>query len=230
MNNEENPNFISEELNKFPPEYSQLMYSIGINTNVLIGSQERYKKIQKIRTQLWTLPLTKDIAEKIAEPLNNIVTSYSIGNYLGTIAICGMLSEMSILLLYDIICYLHDNNHKKFNENPVKYEEFEKLGQAKREKEIKKFIANQKIIEISKSLRNIRRKYLHFFKIDYKDIQSDALKAFDYIIQMLKIITGLSLNSTTPGEISLHPDFRLYIRQFGSSENPNLINCYYCFE
>jgi len=73
MNKKNDLNYITEELKKFPPEFCQLMYSIGIDTTMLIGSLERYKEIQKIRTQLWALPLTKNIAEKISEPLNYIV-------------------------------------------------------------------------------------------------------------------------------------------------------------
>ena len=230
MNKKNDLNYITEELKKFPPEFCQLMYSIGIETTMLIGSLERYKEIQKIRTQLWALPLIKNIAEKISEPLNYIVASYSIGNYLGTIAICGMLSEMSILLFYDIICYLHDNKYYNFKEKPVKYEDFEKFDQGRREKEIKKFLSDHKIIELSKAIRNIRKKYLHYFKSDYSNMQSDALKVFDNIIQILKIITGLGISATTPGAISLNRNFHLYIKQFGITENPNLTQCYFCFE
>jgi len=149
-----------------------------------------------------------------------VVASYSIGNYLGTIAICGMLSEMSILLLYDIILTAYKNNPSRFPEKPIQYEEFEKYIQASREEYIKKFIGKKEIVEHSKAIRQIRRKYLHFFKIDYSDIESDAISAFEYIINMLTIVTGLGISSSTPGAIALDPDFLFYIKQKGFIANP----------
>lgn len=193
---------------------------MGIQTEMIIGATKRYKKFYSIRSnKLFALPLTNDIFEKIAKQLNFTEASFAMGDYVGTIALCGMLSEMTILMCYDMIEIMYRNRLYSFSEKPIKYEKFERYGQAKREEYIDKFLDKKEIVNLSKSIREIRNKYLHYFKMEYSTLESDSEEAYENIIDMLKIVTGLGISKTRPGAIALDPNFLHYIKLKGFDKN-----------
>jgi len=58
----------------------------------------RYKEISTEPQRLFAAPNEERIIRKLVIPLHSAKASYALGNYLGTIALCGMVAEMVTLL------------------------------------------------------------------------------------------------------------------------------------
>ena len=69
-----------------------------VTVDALVG---RYNEVSKEPT-LSVVPAEANILEKLIWPLRNAKASYMVGNYLGTIALCGMVAEMVAILLFEI--------------------------------------------------------------------------------------------------------------------------------
>ena len=94
---------------------------------------ERYREISTEKTRLFAAPYERRILDKLVWPLRNAKAAYMCGNYLSTIALCGMVAEMVAMLLFEITDF-HLNN-KSMSENDqvsVFGRKFEKLGQDRR--------------------------------------------------------------------------------------------------
>ena len=62
----------------------------------------RYKEISIENPRLSIVPAEDRILEKLIWPLRHAKASFVIGNYLGTISLCGMVAEMVAILYFDI--------------------------------------------------------------------------------------------------------------------------------
>src|SRR5439155_23380557 len=61
----------------------------------------RYREISKASGELLVAPNERTILEKLIWPLRHAKGSYALANYLGCIALCGMVGEMVALLLWE---------------------------------------------------------------------------------------------------------------------------------
>ena len=63
----------------------------------------RYRDISGTEgKRLLVAPADHDILTKLVTPLRHGITSYMLGNYLGTIALCGAICEMLAIFWYDL--------------------------------------------------------------------------------------------------------------------------------
>ena len=62
---------------------------------------KRYREITAAAPRLFAVPAEPRILEKLVWPLRQAKASYVVGNYLATIALCGMVSEMVAILLFE---------------------------------------------------------------------------------------------------------------------------------
>ena len=62
----------------------------------------RYREIAAVSAPLFVAPAEENILQKLVWPLRHAKGSYALGNYLGCIALCGMVGEMVAILLWDI--------------------------------------------------------------------------------------------------------------------------------
>ena len=95
----------------------------------------RYRDISKEAKPLVVAPTEENLQSKLINPLKNALACYMTGNCLGTIALCGMVAEMSAILLFEI--FELKINGKILDETMQKQlfgSTFEKLGQDKRTK------------------------------------------------------------------------------------------------
>ena len=90
---------------------------------------KRYKEISKEKVRFFAAPAEERILNKLVWPLRNAKASYMVGNYLGTIALCGMVSEMVAILLFDISDF-KDIEDFKFYE-PVIYYDYRNVPKEK---------------------------------------------------------------------------------------------------
>src|SRR5205809_2771391 len=63
---------------------------------------ERYKRISTEPVRLFAAPAEPRILEKLVWPLRHAKASYVVGNNLAVVALCGMVSEMVALLLWQL--------------------------------------------------------------------------------------------------------------------------------
>ena len=88
------------------PVYSKkdlIQFLFSPNTKSDVASlTARYDEINKNSNQLWAIPTDKLIQEKLIYPLRNAKASFVAGNYLGCISLCGIVAEMSSILIYKI--------------------------------------------------------------------------------------------------------------------------------
>jgi len=61
----------------------------------------RYREISVEQPRLFAAPAEDRILEKLVWPIRHAKASYVVGNFLGTISLCGMVSEMIAILLFE---------------------------------------------------------------------------------------------------------------------------------
>ena len=125
----------------------------------------RYREISPEPDPLFAAPAEKGILEKLVWPLLHAKGSYMLGNYLGTISLCGMVGEMLAILLFEIaeLEYL-GKKMTRTDERGLFGNSFERLGQGRR---VSILYANRLIDKELKdsfdAIRSNRRQYLHFW-------------------------------------------------------------------
>ncbi|MBC8278250.1 MAG: hypothetical protein H8E46_08470 [FCB group bacterium] len=191
--------YIVEPIYRPPLDYNQII--------------ERYRSVSE-KAYIFALPAEENIIEKIAGPLKNAKTSYITENYLGTIALCGMVSEMLAILLFDISeIRLNNNKMSKKQEEKLFGRRFEKLGQERRVK----ILSAYKLIDAEtknrfETIKNTRNKYLHLFSEKHDEISNDAKEVFLNSIELVKIIIGQEIKD---GKIILNPRIISYMEKRG---------------
>lgn len=188
--------------------------SINIKSNPS-SFMERYKDFKQAGNETLNMtPADKDILDKMIFPLQHAKNSYLLGNYIGTISLCGMVSEM-------IAIFLHRVSNIKFNNKPINKttqkrlygSEFEKLGQERRINILHAFgIINEKVKGYFDIIRTRRRRYLHFFSQEHSNIQKDALECIESIEYLMLNLMGPKLKD---GKVQFNPDFMSYLVQQG---------------
>jgi hypothetical protein len=169
----------------------------GINRQEfsLDALRERYVAAQE-EVQLFAFPNLPAIIEKILEPLRHAKAAYVMGNYLGTIALSGMVAEMTSILTYEV---------RGFHVNGVAPDEqtqrrifggvVEKLGQERR---VDVLFGTGLITEDERKnftvVRELRRKYLHLLSQSHEHLREDALAAFRATANAVASFLGI-----TPG-------------------------------
>ena len=66
------------------------------------GLIQRYREISQEKKRLFAAPAEERILEKLVWPLRHAKASYMVGNYLGTISLSGMVSEMVAMLFFEM--------------------------------------------------------------------------------------------------------------------------------
>lgn len=204
-------------------EEYKLLKKLRIPPDEIKNALKRYIKINQIRSRhLYFIPTNPDILAKIVEPLNYAEEMFMLGNYLGTIALCGFLNEMITIVYYEMVL-IENTCHNIKNE----LSSFERNGQSARIDKIVKYPKGKTIEPLSRNLANKRKLYLHYFSQKNANIEDDALECYNEIIQIIKTITGLGISRTQSGVTNIDPDFILYLEKKGEklerNENGNII-------
>jgi hypothetical protein len=173
----------------------------------------RYGDVQE-ETQLFAFPAVPKLDEKLLQPLRNAKAAYVLGNYLATIALCGMVAEMAAIILYEVREFtinakpLDDEKQRGVFGSTV-----EKMGQ---ERKIQLLSAlgtlSQKERDDLWLVKEIRRKYLHLYSHTHENAQADARAAFIATASVIASMLGLGVAA---GKITLDERFVQYLRKIG---------------
>lgn len=174
----------------------------------------RYREISLERSRLFAAPAEDRILEKLIWPLRHAKASYMIGNYLGTISLCGMVTEMVAMLLFEV-------SEFSLNTRPLTDKEqvaffgssFEKLGQDRRVKILRAFdIIDQQTETAFEQVRLVRRKYLHLWSQDHDTLPDDAVTVYDATVTIAVRAIGQDVRD---GRIYLNPSLVEYLEKRG---------------
>ncbi len=164
----------------------------------------RYKEISVESPRIFAAPVDERILSKLIWPLKHAKGSYALGNYIGSIALCGMVSEMVAIMLFDLHSFrINKQEMDESIQQSIFGSKFEKLGQDRRVSILKTYgLISDEQKKIYDKVRNIRRKYLHFWSQSDAKIESDAVDCFTSTVKI--VIDGLGL-SIEDGKLILRP-------------------------
>ena len=175
---------------------------------------DRYKQISIESTRLFAPPAEPNILQKLVWPLKYAKSSYMVGNFLGTISLCGMVAEMVAILIFDI-------SNVSINGKPMdeKHQKdifgwtFERLGQERRVTILRSYdLIDDHTKQKFDLVKEKRRRYLHFFTQGHTDLASDAVKVFETTVSLVVTLIG---QNTSDGTIMLNPSFLAYLEKLG---------------
>ena len=143
----------------------------------------RYREISHEGTPLFTVPAENDILLKLVWPLRYAKGCYMLGNYLGTIALCGMAAEMLALLIFEMSDFrVNDRILDDKAQEGLFGNTFEKLGQERRIAVLRTYgLMNEQVRKQFDAVKRVRRRYLHFLSQEHKGIARDAVEVFDAV-------------------------------------------------
>ena len=126
----------------------------------------RYKEITEAETEklLYAPAEEPRILDRMIWPLRYAKTCYIIGNYTGTIALCGIVAEMVAILTFEMSEIKLNNQPMSAGvQNKIFSKTFEKLGQYRRIKVLEGFeCIGEELKQQFETIRLKRNKYLHF--------------------------------------------------------------------
>ena len=134
----------------------------------------RYREIAEAPGELTVAPNEPMILEKLVWPLRHANGSYALANYLGCIALCGMVGEMVAVLLWDISKVpLRERLMTEAEQKALFGNSFEKLGQERRTEVLHSLtVINDDAKAAFDALRTIRRRYLHLLSQTHQQLPS----------------------------------------------------------
>jgi hypothetical protein len=188
---------------------------IGSEIDELVS---RYKEISIEKPRLFAAPYEQRILDKLIWPLRHAKAGYMIGNYLGTIALCGMVAEMVAILLFEISNFsLNNKPMSEQNQSSVFGSEFEKLGQDRRVKILYAYgIIDDHLKKAFDQIRTKRKRYLHIWSQDHDRLPADAIEAYNAAISIVVSAIGQDLQE---GKLVLNPKLVKYLDQKGIKQN-----------
>lgn len=172
----------------------------------------RYARLSTQALEIFVVPADNLILEKIVWPLKSAKQAFSLGDFIGCIALCGMVCEMAIVFIYDIGAKRWD--FSKFNAKSSQMftnRQYEKEGQEKRVKVLLKLGAIPKeLANDANNVRKIRREYLHFLSKDYANIEADAFNAYTSAFRVVNALVALPL--AEEGKVAIPTHLESYLK------------------
>jgi hypothetical protein len=201
---------------KATPDYDDILSflcapEIESDINSLV---KRYKEISNEPKRLFAAPLEENILTKLIWPLRYAKGCYMLGNYLGTISLCGMVAEMTALLIFEISS-ISINGRPLDNELQKRLfgSGFEKLGQERRVAILNAYnLIDDKVKSYFDTIREIRRQYLHLYSKNYTRLAPDAVKVFNTAAAIVVEVIGQDIKD---GKIILKPALLTYLHKKG---------------
>lgn len=184
---------------------------IGSDLKSLI---KRYREISIEKTRLFAAPSEQRILDKLVWPLRNAKASYMCGNFLGTIALCGMVAEMVTMLLFEISQFRLNNRRMSEKEQVSVFgRKFEKLGQDRRVNILMAYaVIDKNLEEAFELIRTARNRYLHLWSQDHDQLPLDAIKSFEAAVLVVVSAIGQNIKD---GKIVMNPAIVSYLEQKG---------------
>jgi hypothetical protein len=176
----------------------------------------RYAQIAQVdRNRLHAVPSTPVIMNRLIWPLRQAKGCFMVENYLGTIALCGVVAEMISILMVDMRpVRVYGKVLDRKDQKAIFGRALDKLGQEARTRILHHLGHFPGDINAHfDRIRNARRKYLHAFDYDEKQLPADALAAYDSALTILVELIGQEVKDNQI--LVLNPSFQRYLHRKG---------------
>jgi len=179
------------------------------------GLIQRYREISQEKKRLFAAPAEERILEKLVWPLRHAKASYMVGNYLGTISLSGMVSEMVAMLFFEMSdLSLNNRPMNSSDEKALFGSQFEKLGQHRRVEVLHAFsIIDGDTKSDFDLIRLTRRKYLHLWSQDHESIPKDAANSYYASVSIVVKAIGQDIRD---GMLWINPKLVKYLERTGT--------------
>lgn len=157
----------------------------------------RYREISTEPVRLFLAPAEQRILGKLIWPLRNAKASFMVGNYLGTISLSGMVSEMVAMLLWEMTdAQINGRPMTEADETSLFGSKFEKLGQMRRVEVLSTYgVIDEKTKSDFDKIREIRRRYLHLWSEDHDRLPTDGIQSFHAAVSLVVTAIGQDVNN-----------------------------------
>lgn len=185
-------------------------------TEAFVG---RYREVVSVAAAFPFAPAEPNILQKLVWPLRHAVGSYCLADYLGCVALSGMVGEMVAILLWEISPYPRsDPPLGERQQRQLFGSSFEKLGQERRTDVLLAFrLIDEQTSAAFDELRTIRRRYLHLFSQSHDSLEVDARRALDAAAKVVAFALGITFKD---GTVGLRPDLMAYLDTRLSTAEP----------
>jgi len=177
----------------------------------------RHKEITEAETEklLYAPAEEPRILDRMIWPLRYAKTCYIIGNYTGTIALCGIVAEMVAILTFEMSEIKLNNQPMSAGvQNKIFSKTFEKLGQYRRIKVLEGFgCIGEELKQQFETIRLKRNKYLHFWSGEQENVEEDARTAFGAAVNLVAKTIGQEI--VEGNMLKLNPAFEKYLDKQG---------------
>ena len=165
--------------------------------------KERYVEVSKEDTELFFSPEEPELKENLFGPLRQAKMNYLLGNYIGSIALCGIVAEKVAILVHAINTPCEAENRKFV----------EKYYQAKRIKHLKqrKLVCNQSVRDFE-DISAARKSPLHHWSTPDDDTAQAARQTY---AAATRLVVNMMDVKVVNGKISLNPRLRKYLEDKG---------------
>jgi len=178
---------------------------------------------------IFAAPSEPHILQKLIWPLRHAKGSYALGNFLGTIALAGMVSEMVAITYFDATDFsINGTPMDDRAQRDVWGNTFEKQGQDRRVKILHAYgVIDDSTKAAFDDIRVVRRRYLHLASQGHETLDADARKAFVRALELVVRLVGQGFNQ---GSIVLSPVMTKYLNDRGllksrsSAEEPEPVD------
>jgi hypothetical protein len=180
----------------------------------------RYRQISQDAPKLFAAPAEARLLERLVWPLRHAKGSFMLGNYLGTISLCGMVGEMAAILVFDL-------SRAQLNERPMDVpaqkalfgSSFERLGQERRIEVLQAYgMTDEATAAHLTTIRTKRRRYLHLWSEDHARLEADAVACFRAAVSV--VISALGIRVGEHGHLVLKQGILEYLEQHGVTPKP----------
>jgi len=174
----------------------------------------RYEQIREEGNSLFTAPADPQILEKLVWPLRHAKVCYMLGNYLGTISLCGMVAEMVAILRFEVSTVtVNGQPIDVATQKELFGSSFERLGQDRRVAILHAYnLITDEVKSHFDAVRNARRGYLHFYSKEHERLPAEAVEVYRAATELVTSIIG---NTFRDGKVVLAPALVAYLESRG---------------
>lgn len=186
----------------------------------LVALVARYDQIDVNSNHLFVAPEEPELLNKLVWPLRHAKCSYVLGNYLGTISLCGTVAEMLAILLFDV-AEVKLNNRLLDEKGQVALfgSSFEKLAQERRVKILRAYgIINDTTAKRFDEVRLIRRSYLHLWSRPHSSAAEDAIAIH---VATATLVSDCVIAGYDNGRLVINAAIIRYLSKQGYLRTPN---------
>lgn len=166
------------------------------------GLRSRYDDVSKIDREITLTFEEAGIKENLVGPLRQAKTNYILGNYVGTIALCGIVAEKVALFMY-----------KKHTTNKTKSKKFDRAKQIERIDCLKElgYIDEQSEQDFEYMIK-ARRYYLHHWNTPESQTAERAAQAYAAATRLVLAATKIIFKD---GKVILESNTMSYLEKQG---------------